>query len=152
MNCHSCNSNSGVKRISPGAPIYKGRYWIVEHAYPSGILGWNVIVLLRHCEKLHELSMTEWIELAEIQNAVTKSMHKIGGLEKEYSACFAELEGFKHIHFHIIPKPEDLPSEFLGTKSFQYLKVGVEGSIDSDTVANYCLDMAAEVRKHIEKR
>ena len=152
MNCLSCDSNSGIKRISPGKPIYKGNYWIVEHAYPTGVLGWNVIVLLRHCEKLHELLLEEWIELAEIQDAVTKSMHKIGKLEKEYSACFAEVEGFKHIHFHVIPKYENLSNEFLGTKSFQYLKVGIENSIDQNIVIEYCIDMRNEVENYIKKR
>ena len=53
--CHTCESNSGEKRISPGCQIYSGQYWLVEHAYPSDLVGWLVIVLKRHCEKLHEL-------------------------------------------------------------------------------------------------
>jgi len=152
MNCLSCDSNLGIKRISPGDPIYKGNYWIVEHAYPSGVLGWNVIVLLRHCEKLHELSLEEWTELAKIQEAVTKSMHKIGKLEKEYLACFAEVEGFKHIHFHVIPKREDLPNEFVGTKSFQYLKVGIEESIKENTIIEYCSEMRNDIEKYMKER
>jgi diadenosine tetraphosphate (Ap4A) HIT family hydrolase len=53
-------SNSGDKRISPGCQIFNGKYWLVEHAYPSNLVGWLVIVLKRHCEKLHDLEKEEW--------------------------------------------------------------------------------------------
>lgn len=46
--CFTCLSNSGEKRISPGATIYEGQYWLVEHAYPVRRTGWIVIVLKRH--------------------------------------------------------------------------------------------------------
>ena len=54
--CLTCLSNNGIRRISPGETIYSGKYWNVEHAYPSALLGWLVIVLKRHTGKLHELT------------------------------------------------------------------------------------------------
>jgi hypothetical protein len=48
MECHSCRSISGEKRISPGPFIYEGAYWLVDPAYPTSHLGWLVIVLKRH--------------------------------------------------------------------------------------------------------
>jgi diadenosine tetraphosphate (Ap4A) HIT family hydrolase len=72
--CYSCDSNNGTKRISPGIAIFEGKYWVLEHAYPSGLLGWVVIVLKRHCEELHNLNKDEWIELASIQYELLKAM------------------------------------------------------------------------------
>ena len=67
MECFSCRSISGDKRISPGPYIHEGNYWLVDHAYPTSLKGWLVIVLKRHVEALHELSQEEFKELADIQ-------------------------------------------------------------------------------------
>ena len=48
--CPVCRANEGIDRISPGAVIYEGRAWQVEHAYPTSLLDWLVIVLRRHVE------------------------------------------------------------------------------------------------------
>lgn len=50
--CHTCRSLSGERRISPGPTIYEGRNWLIEHAYPTGLKGWLVIVLKRHADAL----------------------------------------------------------------------------------------------------
>jgi hypothetical protein len=34
MECWTCKSNTGEKRISPSPTIFEGEYWLVEHAYP----------------------------------------------------------------------------------------------------------------------
>ncbi len=74
MECWTCKSNSGEKRISPGATIFEGKYWLVEHAYPVKIIGWLVIVLKRHTEALHELTIEEFAELAQIQAKLIMSL------------------------------------------------------------------------------
>ena len=61
--CPVCRSNEGVHRISPGVVIYEGQAWLVEHAYPTSLLGWLVIVLRRHSEALHDLTPDEATEL-----------------------------------------------------------------------------------------
>jgi diadenosine tetraphosphate (Ap4A) HIT family hydrolase len=33
------------------------------------------------------------------------------------------MEGYKHIHFHIIPKTNEFDPELKGSKAFQYLKI-----------------------------
>jgi len=141
--CHSCLSNSGEKRISPAQAIHEGAFWIVEHAYPSGLLGWMVIVLKRHCEKLHELEMDEWKELAEIEYKLIKTMHAAIESKKEYVACFAEMEGFQHIHFHIIPKTNSYDEAFKGTKAFQYLKPEHDACISAESIREFCKEMRA---------
>ena len=69
MECWTCKSNLGEKRISPGPTIYEGKYWLVEHAYPIKMIGWLVIVLKRHAEALHELT-AHFVSCSEINLSI----------------------------------------------------------------------------------
>jgi diadenosine tetraphosphate (Ap4A) HIT family hydrolase len=138
MECWTCKSNSGEKRISPGPTIFEGEYWFVEHAYPVKTIGWIVIVLKRHVEALHELTEEEFAELAQIQAKLIPLLHKELRCEKEYISCYAEMEHFHHIHFHVFAKPFNLPEELKGGKSFGLLKTAPEGAISSDKVITFC--------------
>ncbi len=143
--CLSCLSNSGEKRISPGEPIYNGSYWVVEHVYPTGLAGGVVIVLKRHTDKLHELTLKEWQELSEINFRLTSALHRLLETEKEYSCCFAEMEGFRHVHFHVIPKTKDFNPEFSGSKSFNYLRVSEDESISKEAIIDLCSNLKKEM-------
>jgi diadenosine tetraphosphate (Ap4A) HIT family hydrolase len=145
--CYTCLSNSGEKRISPGKTIFNGNYWIVEHSYPTGLLGWIVIVLKRHCEELNELNDDEWNELNTIQRKIIKLLHTKLDTTKEYIACFAEAEGFKHIHFHVIPRTNEMTDDFAGTKAFKYLKLIECDRINENRVIELCNDLYNEMNK-----
>src|SRR5215216_3950849 len=138
MDCWTCKSNTGEKRISPGPTIFEGVYWLVEHAYPVKVIGWIVIVLKRHAEALHELTSEEFAELAQIQARLIPLLHKELDCEKEYISCYAEMEHFRHIHFHVFAKPIDLPSELKGGESFALLKVTPEGAISPNEIISFC--------------
>lgn len=138
MECYSCKSISGEKRISPGPIVYEGKNWLIEHAYPSKLKGWLVLVTKRHVEALHELNEEEFIELGEICSKTTKILHEFLNCEKEYSMCLAEVEHFNHIHFHIVPKPKDLPKEFWGAKVFAMLKVDEKDAIPKEEIKEFC--------------
>lgn len=138
MECWTCKSNSGEKRISPGPTIYEGEYWLVEHAYPAKIIGWLVIVLKRHIEALHELTAEEFAEIGQIQSKLTRLLFEELHCEKEYISCFAEAEHFAHIHFHVFAKPHDFPDELKGGKSFALLKVSTEKSIAPGDIIVFC--------------
>src|SRR5262245_26082948 len=140
MDCWTCLSNSGEKRISPGPVIYEGRFWIVEHAYPTQLLGWLVIVLRRHVIALHELTPAEFAELAAILADVIPELAAALRCEKEYLACYAEAEHFQHVHFHVVPKPADLPKNLVGAGSFGLLKVSEEQAVSRETVSLFCHD------------
>lgn len=99
--CRVCRSISGEARISSGPPIFDGRYWMLEHAYPTRLPGWLVIVLKRHVEALHELTADEFQELAAIQHRAARALRQVVGCAKEYIACFAEMDGFAHLHIHL---------------------------------------------------
>ena len=167
MECLTCKSLSGEKRISPGPFIYESKFWIVEHAYPTKLKGWLVIVLKRHCKALHELNKEEFIELGEITYKVVKALHEVLGTEKEYSVCFAEKEYFNHIHFHMalcspeemprtfskispgyqpcrlymIPRSKDLPGELKGTNIFSMLKIDEEHAVPKNEVIEICMKL-----------
>src|ERR1044071_5627114 len=126
MECWTCKSNTGEKRISPGPTIFEGKYWLVEHAYPVKTIGWLVIVLKRHAEALHELTTEEFAELAQIQARLIPLLYEDLHSEKEYVVCYAEQEHFHHIHFHVFAKPHDLADELKGGSSFALLKVPAE--------------------------
>lgn len=138
MECLTCLSNAGVRRISPGPTIFEGRYWRLEHAYPTALKGWLVIVLKRHVEALHELAAEEFAELGAIQARATKLLFEVLDCEKEYVMCLAEGEGFHHIHVHIVPKPRDLPPELKATRIFALLKVTADEAVPPDEVAAFC--------------
>jgi Diadenosine tetraphosphate (Ap4A) hydrolase and other HIT family hydrolases len=138
MECWTCKSNSGEKRISPGPTISEGQYWLVEHAYPVKTIGWLVIVLKRHAEALHELTTEEFTELAQIQARLTKVLFEELHCEKEYISCYTEAEHFYHIHFHVFAKPPDLPDELKGGKSFSLLKVTNEEAVSPNKIIAFC--------------
>jgi len=138
MPCLTCLSNSGEQRISPGPTIYEGAYWYLEHAYPTSLKGWLVVVLKRHVEALHELSLEEFTELGVIQARATKLLFEMVNCEKEYVMCLAEGEGFHHIHVHIVPKPCDLPEELKATRIFALLKVTAEEALPPQEIEAFC--------------
>lgn len=138
MECLTCLSSSGERRISPGATIFEGQSWYLEHAYPSALKGWLVVVLKRHVEALHELTAEEFIELGTIQARATKLLFSVLDCEKEYVMCLAEGEGFHHIHVHIVPKPRDLPPELKATRIFAMLKVTPDEAVPPDEIRAFC--------------
>jgi diadenosine tetraphosphate (Ap4A) HIT family hydrolase len=138
MECWTCQSNTGEKRISPGPTIFEGRYWFVEHANPVKAIGWLVIVMKRHAEALHQLTPEEFAELGHIQGRLVTLLHEELNCEKEYVSCYAEKEHFHHIHFHVFAKPFGLPDELRGGGSFALLKVSPEEAVPSDQIVSFC--------------
>ncbi len=138
MVCLTCKSNSGEQRISPGPTIYEGKYWLVEHAYPVKRVGWLVIVLKRHAEALHDLSLEEFAELGGLLALTTHFLSEELHNQKEYISCYGEAEGFPHIHFHVFAKPADLPEELKGGKSFSLLKVSREDAVPPAEIISFC--------------
>jgi diadenosine tetraphosphate (Ap4A) HIT family hydrolase len=150
MECWTCKSNAGEKRISPGPTIFEGESWLVEHAYPVKTIGWLVIVLKRHTEALHELTVEEFAELAQIQAKLIPLLHKELHSEKEYVSCYAEMPGFQHIHFHIFAKPVNFPEELKGGRSFALLKVAPEEAIPPSEIAAFCEVLRERLSIHLK--
>ncbi len=136
--CLSCLGLAGIPRVSPGPPVYVGRHWQVEHAYPSKMVGWLVIVLRRHAIALHELSRDEFTELGTVLELAVRILHEKLGSAKEYAACYAEAKGFEHIHFHVVPVAHDMPEELMGAGSFELLRVSRADAADPEAVKAFC--------------
>ena len=136
MECLTCLSLSGERRISPGPYIYEGINWVVDHAYPTTHLGWLVILPKRHVEALHELTREEFQELAEIQYKLVQVIGSDSSIQKEYLMCIAEGEGFHHIHFHVVPK--DLPAHLKGPRIFALLTVDRQHAIPAQEIITFC--------------
>jgi diadenosine tetraphosphate (Ap4A) HIT family hydrolase len=136
--CYSCLANAGTRPISPGPRILEGRYWNLEHAYPTGLLGWLVVVLKRHARALHELSPEETGELGEITVRAAAALHESLGTESEYLALFAETKHFRHVHVHVIPRAADLAPDLRGPKVFSYLAPAEGSSLPTEQVDDLC--------------
>ena len=134
MECRSCLSLQGIQRISPGPFIYEGHAWVVDHAYPTSLKGWLVIVSKRHVEALHDLTHEEFRELADIQYRLAQIMQAQASIEKEYMMCFAEAEHFQHVHIHFVAKPKDLPQEAKGPRIFAYLNVDPHAAVSPQEI------------------
>ncbi|HVU65878.1 MAG TPA: HIT domain-containing protein [Ktedonobacteraceae bacterium] len=145
MDCLTCLSLSGEHRISPGPFIYQGKYWTVDHAYPTTHLGWLVILPQRHVEALHELTKEEFLELAEIEYKLVQVMHTDPTVQKEYLICFAEGEGFHHVHLHVVPRPADLPAHLKGPRVFALLAVDEEHALPAETITAFCEDFTRKL-------
>ncbi len=136
--CLSCLGLAGTPRISPGPPIYIGKFWQVEHAYPCKMVGWLVIALRRHAISLHELTSDEFLELGSVLELTVRALHDALNPAKEYAACYAEAKGFEHIHFHVVPRAHDIPEELLGAGSFELLRVSRSEAAEPTAVKAFC--------------
>lgn len=143
MECLSCKGLEGNPRISPGPPIHVGKYWQVEHAYPSKLVGWLVIALRRHATALHQLTAAEFAELGPLLERTVCLLHAATESVKEYVACYAEAPGFEHIHFHVVPRSADLPEAFHGAGSFDLLRVSRDEAASPDSVTAFCVTLRA---------
>ncbi|GHO48134.1 HIT family protein [Ktedonospora formicarum] len=140
MECLTCLNLSGERRISPAPFIYEGEHWVVDHAYPTTHAGWLVILPKRHVEALHELTLEEYQERAEIEYKLVQAMRGYDSVQKEYTMCFAEGEGFHHVHIHVVPRPFDLAPELKGPRVFGFLQVDAEHAIQAPELTAFCED------------
>lgn len=146
MECLTCLNLSGERRISPGPYIYEGTYWMVDHAYPTTHPGWLVILPKRHIEALHELTQEEFRELADIEYKLVQVMHIDPAIQKEYLMCFAEGEGFHHVHIHVVPKPADLPAHLKGPRVFGLLTVDEEHALAPAELTAFCEEFTRKLQ------
>lgn len=147
--CPVCRSNSGEERISPAPPIHETDLWVVEHAYPTSLVAWIVIVLKRHADALHELTRAEGEELGLLQWAVCRALELETECVKEYAVFFAEVPEFNHVHVHIVPRAADLPPELRGGRVFAFLKTRPEDAISPEAVVEVCERLGHEVRRQL---
>lgn len=140
--CYSCQALRGERHISPGQPIYQGQYWQVDHAWPTALIGWVVLVLRRHAAALHELTADEFAEMGTLLARTVQALHTETGCAKEYLACFAEADHFNHVHIHIVPRAANLPQTFQGPRIFALLNPDDAQTAKEADVRAFCARLA----------
>ena len=87
--------------------------------------GWLVLVPRRHVPAVAQLSDAEAAALGAWQVRLSRALQEATGCTRTYIACYAEREGFRHVHFHIVPRLDNLPAALHGPGVFELLKPGV---------------------------
>jgi diadenosine tetraphosphate (Ap4A) HIT family hydrolase len=121
--CGACRANRG-ELAAPGGVIFQDAHWRLEHILPPiPLAGWLVLKPLRHVEALGELSAVEAATLGPLVQRIAAALQAVVQPDKVYLCQFAEAEHFAHVHFHLIPRSADLPSERRGPAIFELLSV-----------------------------
>ena len=132
----SCGTCERIRQRDAGtAPVWdsilRSDGWDVVHAYDTSLLGWIVLVPLRHIRSVDELTGEEAGKLGELIRDVSAFLKEETGCVKTYVMQYAEHPEHPHVHFHVVPRMADLPDQHKGPGVFSYL--GVEGERLSDT-------------------
>ncbi len=97
--------------LPPGGILYNDTYWTVNHVVgnPRPLLrGMLILQPKRHVEHIHELTIDEISASAPIIRNLCISVNKVLAPEKIYVCSFGE--GVKHVHFVILPRSKEMPS------------------------------------------
>jgi diadenosine tetraphosphate (Ap4A) HIT family hydrolase len=90
---------------------------------------------LRHIESLDQLNNEESSSLGILLRDLTRALKTVTGCEKTYVMLLAEQPGFNHVHFHVVPRMADLPSDRTGTEIFAYVKEDPLSDDERDEIA-----------------
>ncbi|MDQ1022997.1 diadenosine tetraphosphate (Ap4A) HIT family hydrolase [Streptomyces umbrinus] len=120
--CYTCGQEERFDDLPLRERITADQHWRVAHAFDTALPGWLVLVPRRHVTAIHELTDTEGETLGMWQVRLSRALHDVTGCVKTYVAQFAEVEGFAHVHFHIIPRMSDLPQKLRGPSVFELLR------------------------------
>jgi diadenosine tetraphosphate (Ap4A) HIT family hydrolase len=115
--------------------LWRSGEWRVALAFNSSLEGWAVVIPRRHLESLDELSDEESSTLGVLLRDLTGALKAVTGCAKTYVMMLAEMPGFNHVHFHVVPRMEDLADERRGTKIFAYLQEDPLSDEERDDIA-----------------
>ncbi|GAA2295642.1 HIT family protein [Streptomyces kunmingensis] len=120
--CYVCGAEARFDTLPPRERIAFDPHWRVAHAFGTALPGWLVLLPRRHVTAVHDLTDTEAAALGMWQVRVARALREVTGCVKTYVAQFAEAEGFAHVHFHLVPRMEDLDATRRGPAVFEYLR------------------------------
>jgi diadenosine tetraphosphate (Ap4A) HIT family hydrolase len=129
--CRTCVQEADLANASPLERIYLDEHWRVAHAFDSALPGWLVAVPRRHVTTIAELTPAEAAGLGPLLLRLSQALHKTTKCEKTYVMQYAETEGFRHVHFHVVPRMAGLPVEHRGPGIFHYLGTVTEDATDA---------------------
>ncbi|MFJ5926303.1 HIT family protein [Kitasatospora sp. NPDC092948] len=99
-------------------------HWRVVHAVDCALPGWLVLLPRRHLESMAELTGAEAASLGGWLVRLARAVEVVTGCEKAYVAQFGEAAGFRHVHFHVVPRGARLGVELRGPRVFGLLGAG----------------------------
>jgi len=134
VECFTCTQEAN-DQLPQRERVWRVPGWRVAHSFNSSLPGWVVVVPTRHVESFEELSTEEASVLGELLRDLTVALKSVTGCQKTYVILLAEAEGFTHMHFHVVPRMENLPSDRRGTGIFAYLKEEPLTSHERDQIA-----------------
>jgi diadenosine tetraphosphate (Ap4A) HIT family hydrolase len=121
IQCFNCAYHTRSD-LPPRENVWRvGDAWRVALAFNSSLEGWAVVIPMRHIESLDELTDEESASLGILLRDLTGALKAVTGCLKTYVMLLAEMPGFNHVHFHVVPRMKDLPSERTGSAIFAYL-------------------------------
>ncbi|MDO8390555.1 MAG: HIT family protein [Actinomycetota bacterium] len=124
MDCVTCRALAGEVVLTNAPRLDLDDHWRVEHVHPVAIPGWLVLVLRRHARAVHELTDDEALALGTWLPKLCSALHTATGCASEYVAQFAEGDGFQHVHFHLVARMPDWPTDLRGLAVFNALRDG----------------------------
>jgi diadenosine tetraphosphate (Ap4A) HIT family hydrolase len=121
MDCLVCHNNDQFDELPPRERVAADPHWRVAHAFNTALPGWLVLVPRRHVTAIADLTDSEAAALGTWQVRLSRALRDVTGCAKTYVMQFAEQEGFGHVHFHVMPRMDDIPDDHRGPAVFQYL-------------------------------
>jgi diadenosine tetraphosphate (Ap4A) HIT family hydrolase len=128
--CYSCRQEALGEATPPRERILMTPGWRVAHCTGCALEGWLVVLPRRHLATIAELTAEEAAELGPLLHGTSRALTGVLRCEKTYVMQFSEAEGFHHLHFHVVPRPIDMPAEHRGPNVFGYLRRPEEDWVD----------------------
>jgi diadenosine tetraphosphate (Ap4A) HIT family hydrolase len=145
MDCQACLRGSHVDTAPPREHVASDAHWRVAHAFDTTLPGWLVLLPRRHVTSIADLTGAEAATLGAWQVRLSRALHAVTGCAWTYVAQFAENEGFRHVHFHVVPRMPDQPGDRRGPAVFGHL--GAAPGVRLDEAARDALALA--LREHL---
>jgi diadenosine tetraphosphate (Ap4A) HIT family hydrolase len=143
--CLTCAQNDNPD-LPPRERVHVGQRWRVAHAFGTALPGWLVVLPRRHVTALDELTPEEAADLGPLLRGLTAAMRSVLGCAKSYVALFAEAEGFAHVHFHVIPRADDLEGDLRGPRIFGLLGGDPERHVPEAVMDDVAASLASALR------
>lgn len=120
--CRICELNERAPELPLRERLHEDAAFRVSHGW-SSLPGWLVVVARRHITHLGELAEDEAAGLGTLLRAATGALRQVVGCERTYVMLFAEQEGFRHLHLHVVPRMDGFGPDERATGVFRFLNV-----------------------------
>ena len=142
--CYTCDQESQLPALPAREAIAYDRHWRVAHATGCGLLGWLVLVPRRHVLEVAELTDDEAAGLGTWQVRIARRLTEEQGVSKVYVTEFGEVPGF-HLHFHIVPRADDLDDELRGPGIFGFLNRRGDEVVSDEIMDDFARALSARL-------